>query len=219
MSISESAIARLKAVESGIVSDAMMRLGICGWMDELYPIGGGPRRAVGRARTLLFGPKRGEGSWGKTMYATIASLEPGDVLVFGTGGTRQNLMGDNIAAFASLHGLAAIVTDSPVRDTLGIGEVAMPVYARGGAVRLPLEMEPVALDVPVICAGAQVRPGDVIVACEDGVIALPQARVEDVIYQVEDIEPIEAKVQAAIAARAPLSEIESLIKRKKQRRD
>jgi regulator of RNase E activity RraA len=219
MSISESAIARLKAVESGIVSDAMMRLGICGWMDGLYPIGGGERRAVGRARTLLFGPKRGEGGWSKTMYATIASLEPGDVLVFGTGGTQQNLMGDNIANFASLHGLAAIVTDSPVRDSVGIAAVSMPVYARGGAVRIPLELEPIALDVPVICAGAQVRAGDIAVACEDGVIALPQSRIDDVIYQIDDIEPIEARVQEAIAARASLSEIEALIKRKKQRRD
>jgi Demethylmenaquinone methyltransferase len=69
------------------------------------------------------------------------------------------------------------------------------------------------------CAGAQVRAGDVIVACEDGVLALPQSRIDDIIYQVDDIEPIEAAVQQAIAARAPLAEIEALIKRKKQRRD
>jgi 4-hydroxy-4-methyl-2-oxoglutarate aldolase len=219
MTVSPSAIARLQTVESGIVSDAMMRLGICGWMDGLYPIGGGQRRAVGRARTLLFGPKRGEGGWGKSMYATIAGLEPGDVLVFGTGGTRQNLMGDNMVNFASLHGLAAMVTDSPVRDSVGIAAVSMPVYATGGAVRIPLELEPVALDVPVTCAGAQVRAGDIIVACEDGVISLPQSRIDDIIYQIDDIEPIEAQVQAAIAARAPLAEIEALIKRKKQRRD
>ncbi|GGG50251.1 RraA family protein [Chelatococcus composti] len=219
MSVSESAIARLKSVESGIVSDAMMRLGICGWMDGLYPVGGGQRRAVGRARTLLFGPKRGEGTWGKTLYATIAGLEPGDVLVFGTGGTPQNLLGDNVANFACLHGLAALVTDSTVRDSVGIAAVSMPVYARGTAVRIPLDMEPVALDVPIVCAGAQVRAGDVIVACEDGVLALPQSRIDDIIYQVDDIEPIEAAVQQAIAARAPLAEIEALIKRKKQRRD
>lgn len=219
MSISENALARLKAVESGIVSDGMTRLGICGWMDGLYPIGGGQRRAVGRARTLLFGPKRGEGAWGKTMYATIAGLEPGDVLVFGTGGTQQNLMGDNIAAFASRHGLAAIVTDSTVRDSTGIAAVSMPVYARGPAVRIPLEMEPVALDVPIVCAGAQVRPDDVVVACEDGVLVLPQARVDDVIYEVDDIEPIEARLQEAIAGGAPLPEIEALIKKKKLRRD
>ncbi|WP_181832826.1 RraA family protein [Bosea caraganae] len=219
MSISESALARLKAVESGIVSDSMTRLGIYGWMDGLHPIGGGQRRAVGRARTLLLGPKRGEGAWGKTMYATIASLEPGDVLVFGTGGTQQNLMGDNMANFASRHGLAAMVTDSPVRDSVGIAAVSMPVYCRGAAVRIPVEMEPIALDVPVLCAGAQVRPQDIIVASEDGVIVLPQSRVDDVIYQADDIEPIEAKLQEAIAGGAPLSEIEALIKRKKQRRE
>ncbi len=50
-------------------------------------------------------------------------------------------------------------------------------------------------------------------------LALPQSRIDDIIYQVDDIEPIEAAVQQAIAARAPLAEIEALIKRKKQRRD
>ena len=83
------------------------------------------------------------------MYRTIASLSPGDVLVFASGGTVENLMGDNIATFAELHGLAATVTDSTVRDSAGMAELAMPVYARGTAVRLPLNLEPIALGLGV----------------------------------------------------------------------
>ena len=111
------------------------------------------------------------------MYRTISSLQPGDILVMASGGTLENLMGDNIATHAQLHGLAAVVTDSTVRDSAGIGELAMPVYARGAAVRLPLNMEPVALDVPVFCGGAQVRPGDVVIGSEDGVMVVPASRV------------------------------------------
>jgi regulator of RNase E activity RraA len=218
MTISATALDRLRGVETGVVSDAMMRLGICGWMDELYPVGGGKRRAVGRARTLLFGPRRGRGSWGKSMYATIAGLDAGDVLVFAAGITEQNLMGDNVASFASQHGLAAVVTDSKVRDAANIAAVRMPVYARGAAVRLPLELEPVALDTPIVCAGAQVRPNDIIVACEDGVLVLPEASIEEVLYQVEDIEAIEVRIQKAIAGKAPVPEIEELIRHKKVRR-
>ena len=186
--IENTALARLQAVEPNLISDCMMRLGICGWMDNVHPIQRSERRAVGRARTLLFGPKRGEGAWSKSMYRTIASLEPGDVLVMATGATLENLMGDNIATFAQLHGLAAVVTDSTVRDTAGMQALSMPVYARGTAVRLPLTMEPIALDVPVFCGGAQVRPGYAVVDSEDGVLVVPESRVADVLYQLPDVE-------------------------------
>lgn len=206
---------RLRSVESGMISDCMMRLGLSGWMDGLRPIQGGERRAVGRARTLLFGPKRGEGAWPKTMYATIASLQKDDVLVMASGSVNENLMGDNMAMMAQLQGLAAVVTDSPVRDTAGIGKLQMPVYARGPAVRLPLNYEPVALDVPVTCAGAQVRPGDAVVGSEDGVLVVPASRIRDLLYQLEDVEQVEGDLQQAIATRASIERIEAILKRKK----
>lgn len=213
--ISKAALDRLRSVEAGMISDCMMRLGLAGWMDGVRPVQPGLRRAVGPARTLLFGPKRGEGAWTRSMYRTIASLSPGDVLVFATGGTAENLMGDNMATFADLHGLAACVTDSTVRDSAGMAELAMPVYSRGSAVRLPLNMEPVALDVPVFCGGAQVRPGDAVIGCEDGVMVLPESRVDDVLYQLEDVEICERDLANAIKRRASLDDIEAVLKRKK----
>ena len=216
--IGKVALERLRGVEVGMISDCMMRLGLAGWMDGVRPVQAGLRRAVGPARTLLFGPKRGEGQWTTSMYRTIASLTPGDVLVFATGGTVENLMGDNMATFAQLHGLAACVTDSTVRDSAGMSELTMPVYARGTAVRLPLNMEPVALDVPVFCGGAQVRPGDAVVGCEDGVLVLPASRVDDVLYQLDDVEVCERDLGGAIKRRASLEEIEAVLKRKKSLR-
>ena len=216
--IGKAALERLRTVEAGMISDCMMRLGLAGWMDGVRPVQPGLRRAVGPARTLLFGPKRGEGQWTTSMYRTIASLSPGDVLVFASGGTVENLMGDNMAMFAQMHGLAACVTDSTVRDSAGMGELAMPVYARGTAVRLPLNMEPVALDVPVFCGGAQVRPGDAVVGCEDGVLVLPESRIDDVLYQLDDVEICERDLGSAITRGASLEEIEAVLKRKKSLR-
>jgi 4-hydroxy-4-methyl-2-oxoglutarate aldolase len=213
--IGKAALERLRSVEAGMISDCMMRLGLAGWMDGVRPVQTGLRRAVGPARTLLFGPKRGEGQWTTSMYRTIASLSPGDVLVFATGGTVENLMGDNMATFAQMHGLAACVTDSTVRDSAGMSHLSMPVYARGTAVRLPLNMEPIALDVPVFCGGAQVRPGDAVVGCEDGVLVLPESRIDDVLYQLDDVEVCERDLVAAIARGASLDEIEAVLKRKK----
>ena len=216
--VGKAALDRLKGVEAGMISDCMMRLGLSGWMDGVRPVQSGLRRAVGPARTLLFGPKRGEGAWSTSMYRTMASLSPGDVLVFASGGTVENLMGDNMATFAQMHGLAACVTDSTVRDSAGMADLAMPVYARGTAVRLPLNMEPVALDVPVFCGGAQVRPGDAVVGCEDGVLVLPQSRIDDVLFELEDVEVCERDLGNAIERRASLEEIEAVLKRKKARR-
>jgi len=216
--IGKAALERLRGVEVGMISDCMMRLGLSGWMDGVRPVQQGLRRAVGPARTLLFGPKRGEGQWTTSMYRTIASLLPGEVLVFASGGTVENLMGDNMATFAQLHGLAACVTDSTVRDSAGMSELAMPVYARGTAVRLPLNMEPIALDVPVFCGGAQVRPGDVVAGCEDGVLVLPASRIDDVLYQLDDVEVCERDLGAAIARGASLEDIEAVLKRKKSLR-
>jgi regulator of RNase E activity RraA len=213
--IGKAALDRLKSVEAGMISDCMMRLGLSGWMDGVRPVQAGLRRAVGPARTLLFGPKRGEGAWTTSMYRTIASLSPGDVLVFASGGTVENLMGDNMATWAQMQGLAACVTDSTVRDSAGMSDLAMPVYSRGTAVRLPLNMEPIALDVPVFCGGAQGRPGDAVVGCEDGVLVLPASRVDDVLYQLEDVEACERDLSNAIKRRASLEEIEAVLKRKK----
>ncbi|MFO1313233.1 MAG: RraA family protein [Burkholderiales bacterium] len=213
--VAKAALDRLRSVEAGMISDCMMRLGIAGWMDGVRPVQPGLRRAVGPARTLLFGPRRGEGQWTRSMYRTIASLTAGEVLVFATGGTIENLMGDNMATWADMHGIAACVTDSTVRDSAGMADLAMPVYARGTAVRLPLNMEPVAMDVPVSCGGAQVRPGDIVVGCEDGVIVVPESRVDDVLYQLEDVEVCERDLSAAIKRRASLDEIEAVLKRKK----
>lgn len=213
--IEASDLARLRRVESGMISDAMMRLGLSGWMDGLRPIQAGERRAAGRARTVLWGPKRGEGALARSMYSIISTFQREDVLVMASGSLTENLMGDNVALQAQLSGLAAVVTDSPVRDTAGIGKLEMPVYARGPAVRIPLNLEPVAIDVPVTCAGAQVRPGDAIVGCEDGVLVVPAARVRDVLYQLEDIEKVEADLQQAIVSRASIEAIEAVLKRKK----
>jgi regulator of RNase E activity RraA len=85
-------------------------------------------------------------------------------------------------------------------------------------VRLPLNIEPVALDVPVFCGGAQVRPGDAVVGCEDGVLVVPAPRVDDVLYQLDEVEVCERQLGEAIRGRAPLEEIEAIVKRKKSLR-
>jgi 4-hydroxy-4-methyl-2-oxoglutarate aldolase len=208
---------RLAEVDQGMISDCMIRLGLDGWMDGLHAVGE-PKPFVGRARTMLIGPRRGVETLPKSKYAAVASLDPGDVLVLGGFPTNENQMGDNVARFAQMHGVAAIVCDAPVRDYAGISALAMPVFSSGRSARMPVTTETVALDVPIVCGGAQVRVGDVIVGSNDGVLVLPKSRIDEVLYQLDDLEEIERTLQAAILAGRSLREIEELAGRKKKLR-
>lgn len=207
-------VERFTHVTTGLVTDAFLRLGLTGWMEDVLPVVPGSHIAA-RARTLAWGPARKEGKLASSMYAIISRIAPGEVLVMGTGGTTDNLIGDNIATFAKRSGLAGVVTDSRTRDRAGMRALGMPVFSRGAAVRPPTEVEPYDLDVVVACGGAQVRPGDVIVADDDGVVVIPAERAEDVLYQIEEIVEIEKAVGETIAATGQVAEIEAQVARKK----
>jgi len=215
--MSTSKTKRLAEVDQGMISDCMLRLGLDGWMDGLHAVGEA-KSFAGRARTMLIGPRRGVESLPKSKYAVVASLDPGDVLVLGGFPTKENQMGDNVARFAQMHGVAAIVCDAPVRDYAGMGALTMPVFCSGRSARMPATPDIVALDVPIVCGGAQVRVGDMVVGSDDGVLVLPASRVDEVLYQLEEIEEIERTLQAAVVGGRPLREIEGLPGRTKKLR-
>lgn len=207
-------VERFAHVTTGLVTDAFLRLGLTGWMEDVLPVVPGSHIAA-RARTLAWGPARKEGTLASSMYAIISRIASGEVLVMGAGGTTDNLIGDNIATFAKRSGLAGVVTDSRTRDRAGMRALGMPVFSRGAGVRPPTEVEPYDLDVVVACGGAQVRPGDVIVADDDGVVVVPAERAEDVLYQIEEIVEIEKAVGETIAATGEVAAIEAQVARKK----
>jgi 4-hydroxy-4-methyl-2-oxoglutarate aldolase len=215
MKISEAHLKRLATVDQGMISDSMARLGISGWMDGVRAVNGFKAGFAGPARTVLYGPKRGSDGVGRTTYAIVESMTPGEILVFGSGGTEENLLGDNVAAYAEHHRLAAIVTDSKVRDGSGMNRLSIPIYARGITARLPVLVEPAAFDVPIVCGGAQVRPGDIVVGGYDGLLVLPPSRIEEALRELDDVERIEGELQRLIASGAPSSAIDPVLKRKK----
>jgi regulator of RNase E activity RraA len=208
---------RLASVDQGMISDCMIRLGIEGWMDGLQAVG---KKAsfAGPAHTVLLGPKRGSETLATSRYATIASMAKGEVLVIGGARTNENQMGDNVANWAHRHGLAAIVLDAPIRDSVAMAEVDMPIFSRGKTARMPVATEAIAYDVPVDCGGAQVRPGDIVVGSADGLLVIPPARLDDLLYQLEDMEKIEETIGALIRDGGPLAEVEKFVKAKKKLR-
>ncbi len=210
------AVKALKGLPSGYVTDAMQRLGIGGWMAGLHPANGKP--VVGVARTLRYAPRGGGGGPSdKNIYEIMAACKKGEVLVVETGGTDCYVTGENMANHAQVRGLAATVVDACVRDFAEISRLKMPVYCRGAAIR-PNALEVVAYDVEVTCAGANVKPGDIIVGDGDGIAVIPQAHIDAVLYQVEDIAKVEAEQEKVILAKRPLAELNAVLKKKKTAR-
>lgn len=207
-------ITRFMPIATGLITDALSRLGLRGWMDDVLPLRPGSR-IVGKARTIAFGPVRGVGKPPQSMYALISRMASGDVMVVGSGGTRDNLLGDNLGAFAERCGLKGIVTDSKVRDCTGLRELNLSVFCRGPGVRPPCEVEPRAYDVDVDCGGAQVRPGDIIVGDDDGITVVPADRAEEILYQIEDLKAFEAGMERAIQGGGTVEDIETLLTKKK----
>ncbi|MCA1216941.1 RraA family protein [Streptomyces sp. 8L] len=212
--IGDEILARFRDIPTSLVTDAFLRLGLSGWMDEILPLAAGSRVA-GRARTLAFGPTRRSGKLDASMYELLSRIAGGEVLVMGAGGTHDNLLGDNMATFAHRSGVAGIVTDSKTRDRAGQRALGMPLFSRGAGVRPPIEVEPQAFDVAISCGGAQVRPGDIVLGDDDGVVVIPAERAADVLHEIEDIIEIEEAVGRLIANGGGVREIEQQVAKKK----
>lgn len=207
------AVRKLKKMPSGFVYDSLGRLGTGGAMSRVLPVQ--PKgHFVGPAVTLRWAPVRKAGTASMNIYEFIRTCAKGQVLVMETGEADGWIMGENMAHHAQYQGLAAMVTDSRVRDYAELAELKMPVFSRGAAIgKAPVEL--VGLNVPITCGGAQVAPGDLIVGDPDGVCVVPAARIADVVYQAEDIAVCEANQEKAIRAGVPMDELNAVIAKKK----
>ncbi|MDR1710367.1 MAG: hypothetical protein LBR58_00660 [Propionibacteriaceae bacterium] len=212
--MSDDLAARFAGIPTALVTDAFLRLGLAGWMDEVLPLARG-MRVAGRARTLAYGPVGAAPKLTASTYQVISQIAPGEILVVGAGGTHDNLFGDNGIAFAQRQGLGGLVTDSKTRDREGMRELGFPVFSRGAATRPPVEVEPQAFDSPIECGGVPVSPGDIIVGDDDGIVVVPAARAADVLYQIEDLADLEDAVGEVIARGGSVVEIEAAVARKK----
>ena len=208
------AVARLKEIPTGVITDAMSRLGLGGWMHGVFPVRENARM-VGPAATIRFGPARGVDQLPMTFYEIIRTFKPGSVLVAETGGTDSSTHGGNIAICGQVHGLAGMVNDGRCRDFSEIRQLDMPVFCKGPTNRLPKDIELVGYGVPVSCGGAQVNPDDIIMGDDDGVLVIPEGSVDDVLHQAEDMALVEADLERAVRTGASDEAIAAVLARKK----
>ncbi|MEU6259045.1 RraA family protein [Streptomyces sp. NPDC047043] len=142
----------------------------------IRPLWGPGERVAGPAFTVRCPP--GDNLM---LHAAIHRAEPGSVVVVESGDLDWALAGGNVCAVAQRRGVAAFVLDGLIRDLAEVRELRFPVFARG-VIPIPgAKSAAVPLGEPVTCGGVRIEAGDIVVADEEGVVAVPAARRAEVL--------------------------------------
>ncbi len=116
-----------------------------------------------------------------TLHQAIAEAGKGDVLVFDCMGyTEAGHFGDMMATACLAKGIAGVILDGSCRDSQDIKAMGFPVFASAYSPRGTVKESLGSLNVPVVCGGVWVRPGDIIFGDCDGVVVVPQERETEV---------------------------------------
>ncbi len=183
----------LAALGSATVHEAMGRVGLM--QNYMRPIYAGAQ-VSGTAVTVLLHP--GD-NW--MLHVVAEQIRPGDIVVAALSADNcDGFFGDLLASSFKARGARALVIDGGVRDVKTLTEMGFPVWSKGISSKGTVKTTLGSVNIPVVCAGMLVTPGDVVVADDDGVVVVPAAKAAATLAAAQKREALEGEKRDKLAA-------------------